>query len=194
MARVKSFDEKKALRKAMEVFWEQGYNATSIQDLVDRMGINRASIYDTYGDKHELFLAALNAYQEEESQRLFDFLQNNPVTLDTLRQLLEYQIQGKADQSHNLGCFMVNTTVELYGCDQKVRECISQNNADLHSALSQFVETLQQNGELSGRHSAGSVADYLMMTVVGLKVMSMSANDPERLQKIVDQIIEGLQA
>ena len=64
MARSKEFDEKQALRKAMELFWQQGYEKTSMQELVDYMGIHRRSIYDTFGDKRTLFLSALSYYEE----------------------------------------------------------------------------------------------------------------------------------
>lgn len=64
MARSKEFDEKEALRRAMELFWQQGYEKTSMQDLVNHMGVHRRSIYDTFGDKHTLFMKALERYDE----------------------------------------------------------------------------------------------------------------------------------
>ncbi|MGL6102693.1 MAG: TetR/AcrR family transcriptional regulator, partial [Exiguobacterium acetylicum] len=75
MARSKEFDEQVVLRKAMDVFWAQGYEKTSMQDLVDRMGIHRRSIYDTFGDKHSLFVAALAEYERfitNEMERIID--------------------------------------------------------------------------------------------------------------------------
>ena len=77
MARHKQFDQDEALLKAMEVFWSRGYEAASIQDLVRHMGINRQSLYDTYGDKHALYLLALERYSEVESRRLIDLLERN---------------------------------------------------------------------------------------------------------------------
>jgi TetR/AcrR family transcriptional repressor of nem operon len=74
MARHKEFDRDAVLHKAMEVFWSRGYGATSIQDLVKHMGINRQSLYDTFGDKHALYLQALDRYGEVEGRRLFELL------------------------------------------------------------------------------------------------------------------------
>ena len=74
MARRKEFDRDEALHKAMEVFWSRGYEATSVGDLVEHMGINRQSLYDTFGDKHSLYLAALDRYREVEGRKLFELL------------------------------------------------------------------------------------------------------------------------
>src|SRR2546423_4201723 len=74
MARHKEFDRDEALQKAMEVFWSHGYEAASIQELVKQMGINRQSLYDTFGDKHALYLAALDRYREVEGGKMFELL------------------------------------------------------------------------------------------------------------------------
>jgi TetR/AcrR family transcriptional repressor of nem operon len=68
MARTKDFDENEVLKKAVDIFWLKGYSATSMQDLVDGLGISRSSLYDTYGDKHTLFMKALESYQSVNSE------------------------------------------------------------------------------------------------------------------------------
>ncbi len=70
MARTKDFDEQEVLKKAVCLFWNKGYNATSMQDLVDQLGISRSSLYDTYGDKHTLYLKALEEYQQTNGGKL----------------------------------------------------------------------------------------------------------------------------
>src|SRR3981081_3787453 len=75
MARHKEFDRDEALHKAMEVFWSRGYNAASIQDLVKHMRINRQSLYDTFGDKHALYLLALDRYREVEGRKIVELLE-----------------------------------------------------------------------------------------------------------------------
>ena len=89
MARQKEFDRDEVLHKAMEVFWMRGYEGTSIQDLVKYMGINRQSIYDTFGDKHTLFLQSLDRYREIQSRKVFDVLDDRPIAgIDDLHKLL----------------------------------------------------------------------------------------------------------
>src|SRR5260370_37968341 len=87
MPRHKEFDQDQALHKAMEVFWSRGYEAASIQDLVRHMGINRQSIYDTFGDKHALYLQALDRYRAVESRRLIELLERPGSVKKSLRQL-----------------------------------------------------------------------------------------------------------
>ncbi|WP_249712669.1 TetR/AcrR family transcriptional regulator, partial [Bacillus cereus] len=88
MARNKDFDEKKALRKAMDLFWEQGYEKTSMQDLVDHMGIHRRSIYDTLGDKHTLLMRALSQYVEIIEGRMKNEVKTELSVKQAIRKLL----------------------------------------------------------------------------------------------------------
>src|SRR5215208_4537603 len=87
MARHKEFDREEALQRAMEVFWSRGYEAASVGDLVKHMGINRQSLYDTFGDKHTLYLAALDRYREVEGRKLFELLERPGPVKRALRQL-----------------------------------------------------------------------------------------------------------
>src|SRR6266852_1410049 len=94
MARPKEFDRDQALQKAMEVFWSRGYEAASIQDLVKHMGINRQSLYDTFGDKHALYLQALDRYREVEGRKLLELLERPGSVKKSLRQLFEGVVEG----------------------------------------------------------------------------------------------------
>src|SRR5881296_4728846 len=94
MALHKEFDRDEALHKAMEVFWTRGYGAASIQDLVKRMGINRQSLYDTFGDKHALYLQALDRYRKDESRKMFELLERPGPVKKSLRQLFEGVVEG----------------------------------------------------------------------------------------------------
>jgi TetR/AcrR family transcriptional repressor of nem operon len=89
MARQKEFNRDEVLHKAMEVFWMRGYERASIQDLVEHMGISRQSIYDTFGDKHWLFLQALDRYREIQSRKVFAVLERPGSMKKNLRQLFE---------------------------------------------------------------------------------------------------------
>src|SRR5207237_6339181 len=94
MARQKEFDRDEVLHKAMEVFWARGYEGSSIQDLVKHMGINRQSIYDTFGDKHTLFLEALDLYRDIQSRKVFEVLERPGSMKKNLRRLFEETVAG----------------------------------------------------------------------------------------------------
>src|SRR5258705_760088 len=109
MARHKEFDRDETLHRAMEVFWSRGYEAASIEDLVKHMGINRQSLYDTFGDKHALFLLALDRYSEAEVRRIFELLERPGSVKKSLRQLFEGTVEKALSDEHRRGCFMGNS-------------------------------------------------------------------------------------
>src|SRR3989454_1626399 len=115
MARHKEFDRDEVLHKAMEVFWSRGYEATSIRDLVKHMGINRPSLYDTFGDKHALYLQALDRYREVEGRKVLELLERPGSVKKTLRQLFGGVVEKAVCDGQRRGCFMSNATSELAG-------------------------------------------------------------------------------
>jgi TetR/AcrR family transcriptional repressor of nem operon len=113
MPRVKLFNENDVLEKAMNLFWKKGYDATSIQDLVNHLGINRASLYDTFEGKKELFAKVFLLYRETNSNGLKQFLSSqDDIKLGFSRLFIQVIEQSKSD-IHNKECFVVNTTIEF---------------------------------------------------------------------------------
>src|SRR6266436_1904152 len=115
MARHKEFDKDEALHKAMEVFWSRGYKAASIEDLVKHMGINRQSLYDTFGDKHALYLQALDRYSALEGRKLLLLLEGDGSVKGALRRLFAGVVEGSLCAGERRGCFMGNAMSELAG-------------------------------------------------------------------------------
>jgi len=119
----KQFDQDQVLDKAVKVFWDKGYEASSMQDLVQAMGINRASMYQTYGNKYALYMASMDRYLENS---LFIFTDTSKATgspLNNLRELLQRLVEGSLQGEMN-GCFLNNTAIELGPHDPKVAEKI----------------------------------------------------------------------
>src|SRR5215212_5927342 len=105
MARHKEFEREEALRRAMEVFWSRGYEATSVGDLVEHMGINRQSLYDTFGDKHSLYLQALDRYREVEGRKMFELLEQPGSVKRALRRLFQgVGREGLRQHGRGRGC------------------------------------------------------------------------------------------
>src|ERR1700754_4976114 len=111
MARTKEFDENEVLSKAVDLFWLKGYNATSMQDLVDGLGISRSSLYDTYSDKHTLFIQALKSYQTSGAAKIQDIISNTASAKETVRKLLELTTKELVGDKQQKGCFLVNAEV-----------------------------------------------------------------------------------
>src|SRR5580698_1188466 len=127
MARTKDFDETEVLNKAIGLFWRKGYSATSMQDLVDGLGISRSSLYDTYGDKHTLYIKALESYQNEASGKVCSIVSSDALAKENIKKLLEFIIDGLLNDREHKGCFIVNAEVEVAPHDQQVSQLICQN-------------------------------------------------------------------
>ena len=127
MPRVKLFDKNEVLNKAMELFWKKGYHATSIQDLVGFLGINRGSLYDTYGGKKELFDKAFQLYRTNNSNGVTAFFESQNEVKKGFRKLFQMGINEAITDKDQKGCFVVNTTTELIPGEQEMLEIIQDN-------------------------------------------------------------------
>ena len=124
----KSFDVAQILDMAMRAFWARGYEATSMQDLVDCTGINRGSLYATYGDKQALFLAALDRYIRWMRDDLMADIAARHGPREAIRQSFLVFAAGQRRQVAQLGCFVTNTALEVAPHDKEVAEVVSRVN------------------------------------------------------------------
>lgn len=185
MARTKDFDENKVLNKAIEIFWHKGYNGTSMQDLVDGLGISRSSLYDTYGDKHTLFIRALESYQSIGSAKICTIINSGGPVKKTMKELLEL-ITGEllVDQKHK-GCFMVNAEVEVAPHDPEVSKMVCHNDLQVEEALYTVIKKGQENGEITNRQDARALARFTFNTIKGLRVTAKSTTDKTMFEDII---------
>jgi TetR/AcrR family transcriptional repressor of nem operon len=185
MARHKEFDRVEALHKAMEVFWSRGYEAASIQDLVEHMGINRQSLYDTFGVKHALYLQALDRYHEVEGRKLFELLEQPGSVKRTLRQLFEDIVEVSLGKGERRGCFMGNAMSELAGRCKETAARTSTNMAVTEGAFYRALLRGKKEGELKGVRDPRAVARFLYSSLQGLVLMAKATQDRKTLEDIV---------
>jgi len=186
MARTKDFDENEVLNKAIAVFWHKGYNGTSMQDLVDGLGISRSSLYDTYGDKHTLFIKALESYQAKGSAKVCTLINDAGSAKETIKKLLEL-IAGEllGDQKHK-GCFMVNAEVEVAPHDSEVSKLVCENDQQVEEAFYLVIKKGQESGEIANKQDARALARFTFNTVKGIRVTAKSTTD----KTVFDDIIK----
>ena len=185
MARHKEFDRDEALQRAMEVFWSRGYEAASIRDLVEHMGINRQSLYDTFGDKHALYLQALDRYQEVETRKVFELLERTPSVKKALRQLFGEVVQGALCKGPRRGCFMGNAMSELAGRCEATAARTSRNTAALEGAFFRALSRAKKDGELKSVNDPRAVARFLCSSLQGLMLMAKATRDRKALEDVV---------
>lgn len=186
MARTKDFDENEVLSKAIQVFWCKGYNATSMQDLVDALGISRSSLYDTYTDKHTLFIKALERYQREGNQQIQEIADQNDLAKNTIIKLLKLTISESACVKEQKGCFMLNAEVEVAPHDAEVNKIVCTNDQYMENIFCQVIKKGQASGELKNKQDAGALARFIFNAVKGMRVTAKSSPD----RSIFDDIIK----
>jgi TetR/AcrR family transcriptional repressor of nem operon len=191
MARTKAFDRLQALRKASEVFHRLGYEATSLEDLVQEMGIARQSLYDTFGDKHRLFLEALAEYQARAVVGVQECLARSPSVREGVAKLL-LRIADEDLEERQRGCMVVNVTAELAPRDPEVASLLGANQRALEMALRGALEMAKDRGEVAKDRDTRSLARFLISTLHGLRISAKADPDPERLREIAEVALQAV--
>ncbi len=174
MARPREFDPDQALEAAMHLFWAKGYGATSIEDLVAGMGINRFSLYDTFGDKRRLFLAAIARYRDSVTGQLIDILDQGPG-IEAIQSYFAKLAEALSSPMGRIGCLVQNSTLELAAHDQAVRDELGETNARVSGALLGALERARACGEVRARGDLHDCAEYLFALAQGMIVMAKAA-------------------
>lgn len=192
MARAKEFEPERALGRAMDLFWREGYEATSVQELLDAMGIGRGSFYDTFGDKRATFLAALDRYREDaEADAVSTLEEGSPK--EAIRAVFGSMVDALASQEEpRRGCFIANTAVELAPHDPEVKERISRHVARMEEAFERTVHRGQAAGEMDARRDPRALARSLVNCSLGLRVLAKTGADRRTLKDAADVALGAL--
>ena len=192
MPRKREFDETEILTKAMELFWRKGYHATSIQDLVDHLGVNRASLYNTFGGKHELFEQAFEQYRSTNKQAILSFLNEQKSVVEGLRALFRTSVTQSVVDSEQKGCFVVNTTTELVPGDEVIRKKLNENRATFEKIFRDQLRKAAERGEISSENDFDALASMLFCYYNGLKVVTKLESDEQALNASVDAMLSAI--
>lgn len=190
MGRVKEFDENVVLQRAMELFWKQGYERTSMNDLVECMCIHRKSLYDTFGDKHALYIKAIDHYGKLSADKLKSVASNAATSKQALQYIFDYIIDGNEDRQW--GCFFVNAATEMALQDKEVKEMTERAFSQTEHFLAEIIHKGQQSGELSCAYSSEAVAELLQNTLLGIRVLIRASASKEKLHNIAENFLKLL--
>ena len=185
MARTKDFDENEVLAKAIQLFWHKGYNATSMQDLVDALGISRSSLYDTYSDKHTLFLKALESYQKAGNASINEIIKQSTSAKETVIKLMELATNGLVSDKQQKGCFLVNAEVQVAPHGQEVNKLVCQNERQMETAFFQVIKKGQERGEIKNTQDALVLAKFIFNAVKGMQVTAKTSADATSFGNII---------
>ncbi|SDC12553.1 transcriptional regulator, TetR family [Paenibacillus sp. UNCCL117] len=192
MVRPREFDEEKALDAAMQLFWEKGYDATSLSDLTSRMGIQRPSIYSAFGDKEALFEAALRKYTKTHASHVRSKLQGKSSVRDAFRGFFEGLIADGYEGGPNRGCFCINTMVELAPHNEKFEVLTREHQMYLAAIFQEAIESGVRSGELTIDTSPKALAQSFVISLIGLTVLLKARPDRLFVQNCVDSLLSSL--
>lgn len=186
----KQFDVDATLDRAVNQFWGHGYEATTMQDLVDCTGVNRASLYATYGDKRAIFISALRRYDVVRRQSMLATLEKyRPI--DAIRRLFTGFAEQDTDEQPR-GCFLANTAVELASHDAEVREIVAKAQRELEAFFRRKIEEGQAAGDIPRDVDPTTKAQALLAALLGVLVLVRSRPESRLLRGITGEILASL--
>ena len=195
MARPKEFDPDAALQSALELFWRRGYEATSMADLVGHLGIGKASLYATFGSKHELYLRALDRYGQTQDPVLTRELSRPGPVLPAVRGLVRrFAAEAAAEATREQGCLVTNTAVELAPHDREAARRVERSLDTVETLLHSALVRAQGRGELAGDRDPLTLARMLLVLLQGLRVVGKASTDPARVRDAAEQALALLDA
>ena len=172
-------------------FWESGFDGSSMQDLVDRMGISRQSLYDTYGNKRELFESSLKRYRDEVIEpRIREIADPSVSPTDSVRNYFKAIIDGAPGMP--IGCLMVRTATEISPEDREIGALLDDCVSMVQKSVTTIVERGQASGEFDATRKAKELAGSIVATGMGLHVMRRLPNRGKSMRPSVDTLLRGL--
>ncbi|MBB1486163.1 TetR/AcrR family transcriptional regulator [Oceanospirillum sediminis] len=192
MARPKKYQDEQVLDSAMEAFWQNGFKATSAQDLVNATGLPRSSLYNTFKNKQGLFEQALVNYQTY-TQKCADKLDQSDNKKEAIHALLVEIVNADLVDETRRGCFVTNTAVELGNTNDQVNLRVRQNLTILENALTRNIKLGQQSGSIRSEFPADVLATCILTTIQGLRVLS-KASQVNQHQHLMNSINVSLAA
>ena len=193
MPRTEVFDRQLVLDRAKDVFWQKGYNGTSMQDLVDATGLNRSSIYNSFGNKRALYNAALEKYKDE-TDTFFEACDCTTLTgLQVVQSIFSNVIESIESDTENKGCMVMNCATELSGKDRKLDKWLRGSLDETTDKIEEYVLKGQKDGSIRKDESSRALADYLVAGLHGLRITSLSNKDKEMLKGIANKIVTSIQ-
>jgi len=177
----------------MQIFWRNGYENTSMQNLLDGMNLSKSSLYQAFGGKQALFERCMTRYGDEMIGSLRHALQDSPSGLGFIRQFLESVLDEARGVCEARGCLVLNTANEFARRNPQIAEAVSQGLNRFHEVLLAAVERAQKEGDIPPERDPNMLATYLVSSMSGLKTMSKAGAGEKTLKGIIDLTLEALQ-
>ena len=193
VGRPRQFDEEQVLDAAMKAFWANGYEATSLADLVSVTGLHKGSLYQAFGDKHALFIQTLNRYLQNVRRHKSHILEASDTPLGGIRAVLHGFIDmSEDDSSCPRGCMAVKSLVEMAPHDPEVQRIMEDHKNGMRTSIEGRVRQAQANGDLGGDKSPEMIASLIMIFMDGLATQATGPMNVEEAHELLDGQLDAL--
>ena len=192
MGRHQEFDRGEALRKAMIVFWRQGYESTNMPELLKAMRIGKSSLYFAYGNKDQLFEEAVDLYYQEFAAKRDKIMREAPTVKDGFKLFFKDRMRCSADRNLPSGCLLTNTTTSIKTLNPKTAKKIQDSFSKMLTNFSQQILKGQKEGSISKAKDSSSLASMVVAFSMGLHVMSQATNDLTVLESAIDAFMNSI--
>jgi TetR/AcrR family transcriptional repressor of nem operon len=176
----------------MRVFWSKGYQSTSLNDILTATGLSKSSLYATFGDKRELFLAAFERYRRERIERLETILKSGQPARQAIEDFFRQGVAASAEVEHPYGCMTANEAVELAPHDVDVQQLVAKDFRRVEEAFTQAILRGQADGSIASRQEPRSLARFLVVNLQGLQVMARARAERALLDDTVTVMLATL--
>lgn len=184
MPRTKEFNESEALQKAVHLFWEKGYQATSMEDLTVGLGLSRSSLYDTFGSKKKLLMASLQQYTEQARQAIRLIIDLPLTGKEKIHLLIKNVIEAFTTDAQQKGCFVVNMATELANQDAEIQHFTQKNIETVKDIFQQIIKQGQEDSSITCLLPAEDLAYHLFNIYNGLQVSGKMGASQEVLWRM----------
>lgn len=194
VGRPREFDEGQVLETVMEVFWRQGYEGTTLSDLLAATGLHKGSLYQAFGDKHSLFIMALKRYVEGVRQEMSGILLGAPTAFEGIRAAMRKAVTMHGEDDCKPGCMALNTLVEQGEKDPDVMQVLEGVYVTRSNMITQSVKACQQEGSIRSDWDAGRIASMIEAMEAGLSVTLKGPVPVDHAYAVLDDLLEVLKA
>lgn len=192
MPKVETFNRDQVIQNAIEVFHDKGFNATSMQDLVDATGLNRSSIYNSFGSKRDLFLECLTVYQYKYQQDTSEVLLHSSTGYDAIKNMFLMYLDDIIKDKDGKGCMITNSKSEMANHCDRITGFLKTNQKQTLDLLSQLVSKGQNDGSINTNQNSENYALYLFSALQGIRMTSILENDKTKMEVLVKTSIDIL--
>ncbi|CAN5206855.1 TetR/AcrR family transcriptional regulator [soil metagenome] len=184
MARLREFDEDRALDSAVDCFWKRGYGATTVRDLADAMKIGGASLYNAYGDKRALFARSLERYANRSMRERIERLEAGHRPKEAIRAFLAEIVERSLKDPDRKGCLLVNSALDVAPHDAEIGKVVAGYLDELRAFFRRNIEAAQRDGQTPKTIDAEEVSGHLLGVLLGIRVLARTGARRKTLEGV----------